>query len=123
MEIHERPCDVPGVRLLALDGGLDQTNTEAFVARMDEVLQAGPTRVVLDLERLTYISSWGLAALVRAHHRFCVRGGRLAFANLHGAVAAVLKVSRLDRLFDLYRTVEEAVRGVAGGPAGASGKP
>ena len=113
MEIHERACDVPGVRLLALDGGLDHTNTADFVARMDQVLLAGPPRVVLDLGRLVYVSSWGLAALVRAHHRFCVRGGRVAFANLHSAVATLLRISRLDRLFDLYPTVGDAVRGIS----------
>ena len=119
MEIHEHPCKAEGVRLLALDGGLDQTNTAEFVARMDEVLAAGTGRVVLNLRHLTYVSSWGLGALVRAHHHYAARGGRLAFANLHSAVATVLRISHLDRLLDLYPTIEDAIEGLLredGGP-------
>ena len=90
MEIHTHPSGVEGVTLLALDGGLDHTTTALFVAKMDELLQQGTSRVVLDLRKLTYASSWGLAAMVRVHHHYAVRGGRIAFADLHAAVAKIL---------------------------------
>ncbi len=109
MEIHERPSGQDGVTLLDLDGGLDHTNTEEFTRKMHDLLQKGASRVVLDLEHLNYASSLGLAALVRVHHHYAVRGGRVIFANLHTAVAAILQVSRLDRLFDLHPTVQEAL--------------
>ena len=110
MEIHSRPCRAKGVTLLSLDGGIDHTNSHEFVTRMDALLEEGKRFIVLDLERLTYAASWGLAAMVRVHHHYAARGGRVAFANLHGAVATLLQISHLDRLFDLYPTVREAVR-------------
>jgi len=113
MEIHSRPCRAKGVTLLALDGGIDHTNSHEFVTRMDALLEEGKRFVVLDLERLTYAASWGLAAMVRVHHHYAARGGRVAFANLHSAVATLLRISHLDRLFDLYPTVREAVRNLA----------
>jgi len=116
MEIHQRPCDAEGVALLDLDGGLDHTTTDEFVRRMQDLLQQGTSRVVLDLEHLTYASSLGLASLVRVHHHYATRGGKIAFAGLHSAVATLLRVSRLDRLFDLYPTVQEAVLKVAQPP-------
>jgi anti-sigma B factor antagonist len=116
MEIRRHPSGVDGVTLIALDGGLDHTTTALFVAKMDELLEEGTARVVLDLRKLSYASSWGLAAMVRVHHHYAARGGRVAFANLHSAVATILRLSRLDRLFDLYPTVEEAVRGIAPPP-------
>ncbi len=122
MEIHERPCDVEGVILLALDGGLDHSNSDGFAEKMEDLLQRGTLRVVLDLERLTYASSWGLAALVRMHHHYRARGGNVAFANLHSAVATLLRVSHLDRLFDLYPTVEEAIRHLSQGPPDEKGE-
>jgi len=113
MEIHERRSGVEGVTLLDLDGGLDHTTTALFVAKMDGLLEKGVSRVVLDLEHLTYASSWGLASLVRVHHHFAARGGRIAFANLHSALAAILRLSRLDRLFDLHPSIREAVNTVS----------
>jgi len=121
MEIHRRPDPAQGVALLALDGGLDHSNTSDFVARMDELLEKGASRVVLDLGRLTYASSWGVSALVRVHHHYAARGGRIAFANLHSALASLLALSRLDRLFDLYATVADAVAEIAPN-SGVSGK-
>jgi anti-sigma B factor antagonist len=116
MEIHQQPSEVSGVTLLTLDGGLDHTTTALFVTRMDELLEQGSSRVVLDLNRLTYASSWGLAAMVRVHHHYATRGGRIAFANLHTAIATILRMSRLDRLFDVHATVQEAARSIAPNP-------
>jgi len=118
MEIHERPSGIQGVTLLAVDGGLDHTNTDTFVQAMYQALDAGSSCVVLDLARLSYISSWGLGSLVRVHHHFAARGGRVAFANLHSAVASILRLSHLDRLFDLYPTVESALAAVGQCPKG-----
>jgi len=124
MEIRQRPSGTEGVTLLALDGGLDHTTTAIFIARMDAILDEGVGRVVLDLGHLTYASSLGLAAMVRVHHHYAARGGKIAFANLHTAIATILRVSRLDRLFDLYPTVPEAVRSIAPKPkAPPSGSP
>ena len=110
MEMREQASGVEGIRLLALDGGLDHTNTDEFIETMYRMLEEGPPCVVLDLERLSYVSSWGLSSLVRVHHHYATRGGRIAFANLHSAVATLLRLSHLDRLFDLYPTVKSALK-------------
>jgi anti-anti-sigma regulatory factor len=60
------------------------------------------------------VSSWGLAALVRVHHHFAARGGRIAFANLHTTVASLLRLSHMDRFFDLYENVQTALEAVSG---------
>jgi len=120
MEIHERKCRVKGVRLLALDGGLDHTTTDEFVRRMDALIEEGAKHLVLDLSRLSYASSLGLAALVRVHHHVAARGGRVAFADLHSGVATILRAVRLDRLFDLYPTVNEAVRSLGSAAEGTA---
>jgi anti-anti-sigma factor len=113
MQIRDRQVDVAGVRGLVLDGGLDHTTTKEFVARMDALLAEGVKYVVLDLSKLSYASSLGLAALMRAHRHFAAAGGRIAFADLHSATAKILRVARLDQVFDLFGTVDEAVRDIA----------
>jgi anti-sigma B factor antagonist len=127
MEILRRSSEVLGVTLIALDGGLDHTTTALFISQMDGLLEEGAARVVVDLGHLSYASSWGLAAMVRVHHHFVARGGKVAFANLHSGIATILRLSHLDRLFDLFPTVQEAVRAIApkpeAGPASAAEKP
>ena len=121
MEMREQASGVEGIRLLALDGGLDHTNTDQFIETMYRLLDEGAPCVVLDLARLSYVSSWGLSSLVRVHHHFATRGGRVAFANLHTAVATILRLSHLDRLFDLHPTVPAALAAISKCPKSPSG--
>jgi len=49
------------------------------------------------------------------------RGGRIAFANLHTAVATILRLSHLDRLFDLHPTVAKALKALSKCPKSQAG--
>ena len=111
MQIIERK-QVGDVHVWAIDGGVDHTTHDAFVADMQRILDAGESgkKVVLDLSRLTYVSSLGLGTLVRAHGQFKKAGGSLKFANLHTNVGDILHFAHLDRVFDLYPSVDEAVQ-------------
>lgn len=113
MQVLERK-QVGDVHIWAIDGGLDRTTHDQFVADMQRVLDTGDKKIVLDLERLTYISSMGLGTLVRVHGRFKKAGGDLKFANLNTTVGEVLRFAHLDGVFDLYSSVDEAVNAMAG---------
>ena len=108
MQIVERKR-IGNVHVWAIDGGIDRTTHDEFVDEMQRILNAGERKVVLDLGRLTYINSLGLGTLVRVHNRFKAAGASLKFANLHTAIGEILRMSRLNRVFDLYKSVEAAV--------------
>jgi len=111
MQIVERK-QLGDVHVWAIDGGIDRTTHDEFISDMQRILNSGEkgiVKVVLDLNRLTYISSIGLGTLVRIHNRFQKAGAGLKFANLHTNVGSILHFSHLDRVFDLYPNVEEAV--------------
>lgn len=112
MQIIERK-KVRDVHVWAIDGGLDRTTHDAFVAEMQRILDAGARKVVLDFTRLTYLSSLCLGALVRVHGRFKKAGADLKFANLHTNAVDILRFVRLDRVFDIYDDVDGAVRSFA----------
>jgi anti-sigma B factor antagonist len=100
---------VGDVHIWAIDGGLDRSTHEAFMAEMQRILDAGEKKVVLDFTRLTYISSLSLGTLVRTHNRFKKAGAGLKFANLHTNVVDIIHFARLDRVFDLYPTIDKAI--------------
>ena len=111
MQIREQK-QVGDVHVWAIDGGIDRTTHDEFISDMQHILNSGAkgtVKVVLDLARLTYISSIGLGTLVRVHNRFKKAGAGLKFANLHTNVGSILHFSHLDRVFDLYPSIDEAV--------------
>jgi anti-anti-sigma factor len=109
MQIIERKTR-GDVHIWAIDGGIDRSTHDLFLAEMQKILAAGSGKVVLDFSRLTYISSLSLGTLVRVHSRFKKVGAGLKFANLHTNVTDILRFTRLDHVFDLYEDVEAAVR-------------
>ena len=108
MQIIERR-QVGDVHVWSIDGGLDHTTHDQFMAEMDRILASGDRKVVLDFSRLTYISSLSLGTLVRVHARFKKSVATLRFAGLHTNVTQILRFAHLDRIFDLYGTVNDAV--------------
>jgi anti-sigma B factor antagonist len=108
MQIVDRKR-IGDVSVWAIDGGLDSTTHDEFLAEMQQILEAGEKKVVLDCSRLSYISSLSLGTFVRMHNRFKKAGAALKFANLQGNVADIVHFTRLDSVFDLYPSIKDAL--------------
>ena len=109
MQIVDRKR-IGDVSVWAIDGGLDATTHDEFLADMQHILDAGEKKVVLDCSRLSYVSSLSLGTFVRVHNRFKKAGAALKFANLQSNVADIIHFARLDDIFDLYPTLDDALR-------------
>ena len=68
--------------------------------------------LIVDLCKVKYMDSSGVATLVEALQQVGKYGGRLKLANLRDAVAEVFELSRLDKVFDIYKDFEEAKKSV-----------
>ncbi|MFG1891585.1 STAS domain-containing protein [Micromonospora sp. NPDC049051] len=75
--------------------------------------------VVVDLTRVRLIDAGGLALLVRAHRDARERGAVLCLAAPSRFIRTVLHTMRLDGLFPVFASPEEAVRRLS--PGGAAG--
>lgn len=103
-----------GIVVIELGGRLDESSCEYFFECMQTLIEEGHRRIVVDASDLGYVSSIGLGMLIRGQSRIRTRGGELHLAALQGAVFDVLRVTHLDRLFDIHTTVEEAVESMQG---------
>jgi anti-sigma B factor antagonist len=103
--------DVDGdILILSADGGLIAATADQFVDELDQIIQCGCQKLIVDCTRLTYISSYGLGLLVRLHKKLAVRGGNVKLAAVEGAIPKLLSLTQLDRVFEIYPTVDEARR-------------
>ncbi|MEU9509764.1 STAS domain-containing protein [Micromonospora sp. NPDC048170] len=76
--------------------------------------------VVVDLTRVHLIDADGLGLLVRAHRDARDRGAVLCLAAPSRFIRTVLHTMRLDGLFPIFASPEEAVRRLSPGEAGES---
>ena len=69
-------------------------------------------KVVVDLEKVNYIDSSGLATLVEILKKTKSQGGSLGLSGLSDKVKSLFEITKLDKLFLIVRTQDEAVNSV-----------
>jgi len=96
------------VMVLKVDGGLNEQTASEFVHKIEALVEGGLKKIIIDCQDLTHVSSYGLGILIRLHHRMAKHGGDVKIANVHGVTAQALRMTRLDRVFDVYPDVDQA---------------
>lgn len=78
--------------------------------RVRAQLEQGRSTVVVDLSNTHYVDSAGLGTLVLLNKEARAAGGCLVLAGLSEHVRDLLRLVRLDEVFTIASTVEEAGR-------------
>ena len=66
-------------------------------------------KIVIDLEKVNYIDSSGLATLVEILKKTKSQGGSLGLAGLSDKVKSLFEITKLDKLFAIYPNQQEAI--------------
>lgn len=90
-----------GAVCVVVQGELSGPSAYTLDAELRKVEETNPTCLVLDLSRLGFIDSAGLARLLAAHRRAERAGRRLVVAEGTGAVRRLIALTALDHHFEL----------------------
>ena len=107
-EITDRKVD-DDTHVIAVAGEIDLFTAPEFKQRISELIDAGRSRLVVDLSETTFIDSSSLGVLIGAHRRLKLRGGELHVVCDSEAIAKTFKITGLDGVFTLASTVEAAL--------------
>ncbi|KMM17339.1 STAS domain-containing protein [Synechococcus sp. GFB01] len=97
----------PGTKTVALDGRLDSESAEELDRRLEELWQCPFEVLVLDLERLSYISSLGLRSLFRAQKEMGRRQGESLFLKPQPTVRKVFDIAMAVDLASVFASPQE----------------
>lgn len=86
---------------------------EALRNAMQEILNNGAKKVVINMGGVTMIDSSGIGELVSAYTTATNRGSKLKLANLPAKVSDILTITQLITVFDVYDSEAEAVQSFA----------
>ena len=92
---------------------LDASAAPAFRQAVVQVIEGGETRLVLDLAQVEFLDSSGLGAMVSILKALGSRGS-VAVCNARGAVLSLFQLTRMDKVFTIVPTREDAVARLAG---------
>ncbi|MBW7858178.1 MAG: STAS domain-containing protein [Leptonema sp. (in: Bacteria)] len=87
---------------------VDMVIARKFREMLTEQIKNKPKQVILDLTKASYFDSSALGALVAFLKEIRSYGGHLVLCNLSRSLLALLKLSKLDLLFDIKNNLEEA---------------
>lgn len=104
---HEEEAVVVTPRLTDIES---EESLTAVRSGLFELFESGASkRVVLNLERVSRISSRGIGILLAHHLRLDRAGGALRMAEVHAHVRSTIERVRLPMLLEAFSSVDEAV--------------
>ena len=92
---------------------IDAAMAIQFKEDMRTETRSGPDRVILDLSAVDFIDSSGLGAIVAAMKQLG-DGRRLDLAGLTPTVDKVFRLTRMDTVFRLFPSLDDAMASPAG---------
>src|SRR5579862_7824084 len=114
MALNIAEKEMNGVTIIELAGRITLgEGSNLLRTKLKDVLSEGKTRLVLDLAEVTYIDSAGLGTLVAGFTSAQNQGANLKLANLTKRFNEQLHITKLVTVFEVYNTVEEAVKSFA----------
>ena len=100
------------IAIFALQGRLDSVSAPARERELQELLNTGVARLVIDLVDLSYLSSAGLRVLLVAAKGCRSAGGQAVLVGPQAGVSQVLQMSGFDRLLKVYPDRDSALAGL-----------
>ena len=109
MELEIPDVDVEGWTVVAASGEIDVATAPALRDRLTELIEAGTTRLVVDLEDVDFIDSTGLGVLVGGVRRARSEDGDLRLVCTNTRILKVFEATGLQDVFAIGATVDDAV--------------
>lgn len=92
-----------------LEGDLDFHSSPDLRKELTKLIDQQTPAVLIDLKKVSYIDSSGLATFVELFQKLKRYGGNLVLFSLADGVRSVFEIAKLDSIFKLAGSQEEAV--------------
>ncbi|NOT07496.1 MAG: STAS domain-containing protein [Gemmatimonadales bacterium] len=106
-----RTTNAAGVAIVGIDGQLIVGNRQELKALVQDGLDRGERKFLIDCSKTGYIDSSGLGALVSLSKKVREANGELRIAGLNEDLRALFELTKLDTLFFISPNATEALAG------------
>jgi anti-sigma B factor antagonist len=91
------------IYIVDISGEMDLYNAHRLKEVVNKMLEKGIRDYIINVDKVTYIDSTGIGALMHVHSNIKKRGHRMLLANVKGTVRQVIQ---LTKLMDYFNIVE-----------------
>jgi anti-sigma B factor antagonist len=100
-----------GVTTYEVKGDIDINSSPAIRDTFEKGVKEKFMKIIVNLGSVSYVDSSGLATLVEMLKKTRSYGGKLRLSNLAPKVKSLFEITKLEKLFEIFETEEEAIAG------------
>ena len=101
--------DEGDIKVVMLNGKLDTNTTPAAESEINALIEAGASKLLINFEQLSYISSSGLRLLLATAKRLKVEGGDLQVCSLNEMATEVFEISGFSTILKVFPNEQAAL--------------
>lgn len=98
-----------GLIVCHVEGEIDINSSPAIKKSFDKLISTKAPKLVINLSKVTYVDSSGLATLVEILKNMKSYGGRMRLTNLSPKIKSLFEITKLEKLFEILGDEEEAI--------------
>ncbi len=100
--------------VLDISGEIDLYNAPEIKDIINKLIEEMKYNVIINLERVSYIDSSGIGALISSLSNLKKYHGGLKIINVYASVRKVFELTKLTSFFDIYESEEDAIEAFSG---------
>ena len=98
-----------GLTVCHIDGEIDINSSPAIKKSFDKLISQKTPKIVINLSKVTYVDSSGLATLVEVLKNMRSYGGRMRLACMSSKIKSLFEITKLEKLFEILADEETAI--------------
>ena len=108
MEINIR--EVGDVKVTDLDGKFDTGTSPKVESALKEIISQGGPKLLINFEKVNYISSAGLRVLLTVAKMLKTSGGELKICSLNDVAKEIFEISGFTSILSVHNSEDEALK-------------
>lgn len=115
--MEKRTVDA-STQLVELNGEIDVYTAPDLRRNLNEAVEAGPLKLIINLEGVRYIDSSGLSVLLEMHKRIRLKNGYMSVICTHSQILKLFNLTGLIKILKVFPTEADALAAATDGTAG-----
>jgi len=109
--MHISQKEANGINTYEIKGDIDINSSPDIREAFEKGVKNKMMKIIVNLNSVSYVDSSGLATLVEMLKKTRGYGGKLRISNLAPKVKSLFEITKLEKLFEIFETEEEAIAG------------
>lgn len=96
--------------VIEFDGKLDAVTADDTENKINDIINHGNNKIILDFTNLSFVSSLGLRVILATLKKVKALNGKLKVCNMNEEITEVFEISGFSTIFNVFETLEQALK-------------